>query len=330
MIQDAIPFPERASVSASMESRAVSELIGMSRLLFFAGKVTEKQRKFLLQWEKEHTQGIHCWPLPDFREVLYRGNVDELYRFLADMVTNHDTKNATKDEKPKPLPSDATIENIFTTPVPDIVFRGCSFCFTGKFDGLSRNDCEYITEYLGGTIARASFGLNYLIVANTANPHWAQKNFGRKIQAVMKSNSREECQHEPQLKTNIISESDWRAAVEKVSGKSFQDILASALPYRPANFSEQITVDWENHAKRVLEDVFGELPPVVEYEQGKALFKVFHPCKPKEVILKLRYGSYGITRLTGADGDELYEVGSGYCAGKTILEKYRKMLWGEI
>lgn len=326
MIQDAVPFQERASVSASMESRTVSELIGMSRLLFFAGKVTEKQRKFLLQWEKEYTRGVHCWPLPEFRDVLYRGDVEELYRFLSDMVVSHDAKQ----EKEAPLPSDATIENIFTTPVPDIVFQGCSFCFTGKFDGLSRNDCEYVTEYLGGSLAKASFGLNYLIVSGTANPHWAQQNFGRKIQTVMKNNSRKECQYEPQLKTKIISESDWRAAVEKVSGQSLPEVLASALPYRPANHSERVTVDWENHARRVLEDVFGELPPVVEYEQGKTLFKIFHPCKPKEVILKLRYGSYGITRLTGADGDELYEVGSGYCAGKKILEKYRKMLWGEI
>lgn len=326
MIQDAVPFQERASVSASMESRTVSELIGMSRLLFFAGKITEKQRKFLLQWEKEHTRGVHCWPLPEFRDVLYRGDVEELYRFLSDMVVSHDAKQ----EKESPLPSDATIENIFTTPVPDIVFQGCSFCFTGKFDGLSRNDCEYVTEYLGGSLAKASFGLNYLIVAGTANPHWAQQNFGRKIQTVMKNNSREECQYEPQLKTKIISESDWRAAVEKVSGQSLPEVLASALPYRPANHSERVTVDWENHARRVLEDVFGGLPPMVEYEQGKTLFKIFHPCKPKEVILKLRYGSYGITRLTGADGDELYEVGSGYCAGKKILEKYRKMLWGEI
>ncbi|MCI7508038.1 hypothetical protein [Desulfovibrio piger] len=329
-----VSFEELAAIGAAVETQVVSELIGISRLLIFSGQVTEDQRRFLHQWEQKHSMGLGCWPLPQLRVALDEKDDDELFFFLMEIVRLKDKKNADADFRKKL--AESPIESIFDDPVPEIVFCNAEFEFTGNCENLSRNDCYDIVRALEGIDTRQNNECKYfLIVGSKGSKYWVQKNFGRKIQNAMHENAKydediKHCGESCHKKTFIIREKDWLAAIEKFCGMSAKDFLEKVRPYKPSSYPQKVTVDWENHARRVLEDVFGELPPVVEYEQGKTLFKIFHPCKPKEVILKLRYGSYGITRLTGADGDELYEVGSGYCAGKKILEKYRKMLWGEI
>lgn len=328
-----VSFEELAAIGATVETQVVSELIGMSRLLIFSGHVTEEQRRFLRQWEQKHSMGVGCWPLPQLRAALDEKNDDELFFFLMELVRLKDKKKADADFRKKL--AESSVESIFDDPVPEIVFSNAEFEFTGNCENLSRNDCYDLVRALEDIDTRQNKEHRYfLIVGSKGSKYWVQKNFGRKIQNAMQENTKynEDVKHHGESwhkKTFIVREKDWISAIEKLCGMPINDFLTKVRPYKPS-YRQKVTVDWENHAKRVLEDVFGELPPVVEYEQGKTLFKIFHPCKPKEVILKLRYGSYGITRLTNADGDDLYEVASGHHASGKTLTKYRKMLWGEI
>ena len=94
-----------------------------------------------------------------------------------------------------------------TKPVPQILFEGKSFCFTGKFAYGLRKDCEKAVELRGGVIAdNVTKKLDYLVIGLMGNEDWAHSIFGRKIQKAIDYN-------EKNATIAIIGEDDWANAL---------------------------------------------------------------------------------------------------------------------
>jgi NAD-dependent DNA ligase len=97
-------------------------------------------------------------------------------------------------------------------PTPDVVFEGRSFCFTGIFiygDG-NRDQCKAAVRARGGyCYERPNRDLNYLVVGSFAEPAWAHKTYGRKIESALEFKvSGANCK--------IISEEHWTKCLKKV------------------------------------------------------------------------------------------------------------------
>ena len=116
-------------------------------------------------------------------------------------------KSSAKNKPAKLVPSS---KEFLDKPVPEIIFQGRSFCFTGVFDFADgdRNQCEAATKLRGGfCYERPNRALNYLVVGNYAEPSWGHGSFGRKIIAVLDfKNSGAKCQ--------IISEELWSKSLQ--------------------------------------------------------------------------------------------------------------------
>jgi hypothetical protein len=112
--------------------------------------------------------------------------------------------------KPKASNLTPTSKEFLDEPVPDVVFEGRSFCFTGVFifgDG-DRNQCEAAVRARGGCCyERPARDLNYLVVGSFIEPAWAHQRFGRKIEATLELKSHG-------LKCKIISEKHWTKYLE--------------------------------------------------------------------------------------------------------------------
>jgi len=116
-------------------------------------------------------------------------------------------KSSAKNKSAKLVPSS---KEFLDTPVPEIIFQGRSFCFTGVFDFADgdRNQCETATKLRGGfCYERPNRALNYLVVGNYAEPSWGHGSFGRKIIAVLDFKS-------SGAKCQIISEELWSKSLQ--------------------------------------------------------------------------------------------------------------------
>jgi len=98
-----------------------------------------------------------------------------------------------------------TLKQLLDEPAPDVAFEGRSFCFTGVFiySNGDRNRCEAAVRARGGFChERPNHDLNYLVVGSFAEPAWAHKTYGRKIETALEFKSTGAiCQ--------IISEEHW-------------------------------------------------------------------------------------------------------------------------
>jgi NAD-dependent DNA ligase len=90
-------------------------------------------------------------------------------------------------------------------PVPEIIFRDRSFCFTGVFEFGRRVDCHGAVELRGGVAAKAiTKNLNYLVIGNVGSEMWLHTSFGLKIAKAV------ECR-DSGASLSIITEKDWVA-----------------------------------------------------------------------------------------------------------------------
>jgi NAD-dependent DNA ligase len=105
-----------------------------------------------------------------------------------------------------------TSKEILDDPAPEVVFEGRSFCFTGVFvfsDG-DREQCEAAVRTRGGyCYERPNRDLNYLVIGTFAEPAWAYKTYGRKIETTLElKNTGATCK--------IISEKLWTSSVKEI------------------------------------------------------------------------------------------------------------------
>ncbi len=94
--------------------------------------------------------------------------------------------------------------SLFDDPVPEIIFPGRNFIFTGTFESGTRKQCVTVAEKMG---AHTSSGTDYLVVGSKGCANWGEGSFGRKMESAMLK--RMEYGH-----PKIICESDWLKAVQ--------------------------------------------------------------------------------------------------------------------
>jgi NAD-dependent DNA ligase len=105
-----------------------------------------------------------------------------------------------------------TSKEMLDDPVPEVVFEGRSFCFTGIFvfgDG-DRDQCEAAVRARGGyCYERPNRDLNYLVIGTFAEPAWAYKTYGRKIETALElKNAGANCK--------IVSEKSWTLSIKEI------------------------------------------------------------------------------------------------------------------
>jgi hypothetical protein len=96
-------------------------------------------------------------------------------------------------------------------PLPEVIFEGSSFCFTGIFqhENGNRLKCEEAVRMRGGFCsARPTQTTNYLVLGTYADSSWTFATYGKKIQSVVEwklagSDSK------------IISEKHWLSFLQK-------------------------------------------------------------------------------------------------------------------
>ncbi len=68
-------------------------------------------------------------------------------------------------------------------PLPEILFDGYSFLFTGTCAFGTRRQCQAATESLGGMFSKGvTKSLHYLVLGTYVTESWAHDTFGRKIE----------------------------------------------------------------------------------------------------------------------------------------------------
>jgi NAD-dependent DNA ligase len=95
-----------------------------------------------------------------------------------------------------------------TEPAPEIGFQGKAFCFTGKFQSGTRQECQDKTLELDGIVdPRPTLKTDYLVVGTGVSPDWVHTSYGTKIKKVIQQVST------GKATTSIVSEELWIAAV---------------------------------------------------------------------------------------------------------------------
>lgn len=189
--------------------RSCESLLGICVGMLADSKLNEDEVRFLDLWLMENREITRLSPGDEISrrvsEVLADGVVTEielesLKNLLAKAIGGGFEATGTAANLPTQLPIDldASIE-----------WAGRTFCFTGKFLGRQRKDCELEVSTRGGTPAdNAIKSLNYLVIGSLASPDWKNSTHGRKIEAVL-------AHRKNGSTTLIISEKQWAQALER-------------------------------------------------------------------------------------------------------------------
>jgi hypothetical protein len=98
----------------------------------------------------------------------------------------------------------------YDRPQPEVVFRGSTFVFTGKFVFGSREQCQEAVVARGG-IAQTTSGVSqhtdFLVIGAEGSKTWKRGKYGRKIEAAVLS-------RREHGKPAIISEDHWTESME--------------------------------------------------------------------------------------------------------------------
>lgn len=187
----------------------MNRFLGLIEGVIADGRVNEGEAQYLFSWLSENCDIADSWPA----SVIYKRMVamlkdgkfdDEELKELYEVVKS---TISTSPDKDSVMPT--ATELPCTEPVPNIVFKGKTFCLTGKFATGSRNACEkMVTERGGVAVSGVSKKLDYLVIGFFVSPDWKFASYGTKIQDVVKN-------IDTGSKTAIINEHTWSEAVNK-------------------------------------------------------------------------------------------------------------------
>ena len=183
---------------ARLESRDISELIGLCKGVLADAVINYQEAFFILQWLEEHPIVVDIWPA----NVLYQS----LDNMLEDGVLDSDEEKDLLDlllgitgvpvrvelaevtEDGVVLDSmERTLNTSATLPVHEpesgLIFQDKNFVMTGKFVFGPRGECEAAVRERGGSTQKGvTKTTNYLVVGEIGSADWAHSSFGRKIE----------------------------------------------------------------------------------------------------------------------------------------------------
>lgn len=182
--------------------RQIDELIGLARGLAADGALNQMEVECLQKWLAANLE-VSGEPLiaglyRRVEEVLKDGVVDEeeskgLLGLLDELTSNEGTE-VGEVLKSATLP--------LNDPMPDLVFPGQAYCFTGTFSYGQRHVCEKAVIDRGATVGAVTMKTNFLVVGAYATESWKHSSYGNKI---IKA-----CEYRDRGKAiAIVSENHW-------------------------------------------------------------------------------------------------------------------------
>lgn len=166
--------------SKRISARQVDELLGMARGIAADGVLNQREAEFLHKWLAANVS-ISNEPMTRMlyarvQQALNDGVLDstEASALLEALNSLSDhTFEAGDVLKSTTLP--------FDQPEPELTFQDTRYCFTGEFEGRSREDCELAVIERGGLAGSLTKKTNVLVVGVNATNSWKHSSFGNKI-----------------------------------------------------------------------------------------------------------------------------------------------------
>ncbi|MFG6204874.1 BRCT domain-containing protein [Pseudomonas retamae] len=169
-----------------IDRRAADALVGLAAGITADGIVNIAEAVFLKQWLEDNLAHLNDPVI----NLLYSRlacmlqdnalDVDES-RELLDILRSF---SGVRIEGPKDGGTAAVIPTDlpFNSPVPDLVWDGRMFVFTGVMAFGPRKDCQALVEERGGLIGGSiSRKVHYLVVGSVGNEQWRHSTYGTKI-----------------------------------------------------------------------------------------------------------------------------------------------------
>ncbi len=101
----------------------------------------------------------------------------------TEIPENWNSKQAIDSFREKIASQIVSSKSPYDSPEPEIIHKGFTFCFTGKFELGQKSDCEKIIVENSGTIMKSvNSELDFLVIGEKGNPSWKRGKYGTKIE----------------------------------------------------------------------------------------------------------------------------------------------------
>lgn len=168
-----------------INDRQMDTLIGLSKGILADGLVCQAEAEFLYTWliqsRVASDNPIILNLLEKVAVMLEDGVLDteesaELHSILQKISGEKSVLGELAKTSTLPLDD----------PMPDIVFDGRQFLFTGTCAFGTRRECQEATERLGGICAKGvTRSVDYVVLGTYVTDSWAHETFGRNIEKAM-------------------------------------------------------------------------------------------------------------------------------------------------
>lgn len=194
--------PPRFISAQRVADRSTDELIGLCKGILADGIIVQEEAEYLQLWLRQNVEARSQWP----------GNIlhARVYEYLEDGYLDKDEKDELMEllksfsgaTDPSPDYNQST-SLPFSNPMPELLFAGESYCFTGRMHYGTRNDCQRVVRSLGGEICNTPIQNEcVLVVGYLGSRDWIHTSYGRKIEKAVDYRERG-------YPIDIISEEHW-------------------------------------------------------------------------------------------------------------------------
>jgi NAD-dependent DNA ligase len=163
--------------------RGMDELVGIVRGVLADGQLVIQEIQFALDWLDRNDP---------VRKDFFGKQLHSAFRHaLADGVLDADEEDALLDVLlrfiggPPPKTHDASYSKTLPldVPPPTVSLASSGFCFTGKFDYGTRQECHLAVISAGAFVHRyPTCETHYLVIGELGSRDWIHSNSGRKIE----------------------------------------------------------------------------------------------------------------------------------------------------
>lgn len=169
-----------------IDRRAADALVGLAAGITADGIVNITEAVFLKQWLEGNLAHLNdpvinllysrlaCMLQDNALDVDESQELLNILRSFSGVGIERPKDGGTAAVTPTDLP--------FNSPVPDLVWNGRLFVFTGVMASGPRKDCQALVEERGGLIGGSiSKKVHYLVVGSVGNEQWRHSTYGTKI-----------------------------------------------------------------------------------------------------------------------------------------------------
>ena len=169
-----------------IDRRAADALVGLAAGITADGIVNIAEAVFLKEWLEGNLAHLNdpvinllysrlaCMLQDNALDVDESRELLDILRSFSGVRIERPKDGGTAAVTPTDLP--------FNSPVPDLIWDGRMFVFTGVMAFGPRKDCQALVEERGGLIgASISKKVHYLVVGSVGNEQWRHSTYGTKI-----------------------------------------------------------------------------------------------------------------------------------------------------